>query len=143
MASSGEISAPEHPWALHLERLAPDVVCVELAGSWRKEDRLPDPGQTWLEIRRGPPVHRLTFETARIGDWDSGLVTFVIKLLEETRASGIQGDRAGLPDGVQRLLRLAEAVPERQTGRARGRRPWLATVGDLAIASAREMLAGL
>ena len=111
----------KRPWTLHVEHPVPDVACVELAGAWRNEDQLPDPGEVWREIQAGPAVHRLTFDTRHVTDWDSGLVTFAIKLLEEARARGIESDRTELPDGVQRLLRLAEAVPERQTGRARAR----------------------
>ena len=70
----------------------------------------------WREIQAGPPVHRLTFDSSRVTEWDSGLVTFASKLLEEALARGIESDRTGLPEGVQRLLRLAEAVPERETG---------------------------
>ena len=78
--------------------------------------RLPDASDVWREIEAGPPVHRLTFDSSRVTDWDSGLVTFARKRARGGTARGIESDRAGLPDGVQRLLRLAEAVPERQTG---------------------------
>jgi phospholipid/cholesterol/gamma-HCH transport system permease protein len=123
------------PWTLHVEHPMPDVACVKLAGAWRNEERLPDPGEVWREIQVGLPVHRLAFDTRHVTEWDSGLVTFVIRLLEEARARGIESDRTELPDGAQRLLRLAEAVPERQTGRDRARPPWLARIGARATAS--------
>src|SRR4029434_7429831 len=50
---------------------------------------------------------------------------------------------AGPHDGVQRLLALAEAVPERQTGRSDARPPWLARVGARAIATATALTSGL
>jgi phospholipid/cholesterol/gamma-HCH transport system permease protein len=112
-----------------IEHPMPDVACVKLAGAWRNEERLPDPGEVWREIQVGLPVHRLTFDTRHVTEWDSGLVTFVIRLLEEAKACGIESDRTELPDGAQRRLRLAEAVPERQTGRDRARPPWLARIG--------------
>jgi len=133
----------ERPWTLQVERPTPEVACVALTGAWRKEDRLPDPSEVWREIQVGPPVHRLTFDTSHVADWDSGLITFAIKVLEEARARGIASDRAGLPDGAQRLLHLAEAVPERQTGRARARPPWLARIGARATAGWVETAAGL
>jgi phospholipid/cholesterol/gamma-HCH transport system permease protein len=133
----------ERPWMLHLERPAPGVASLELAGVWRKEHGLPDPSEVQREFQGGPPVHRLTFDTSHLTDWDSGLVTFAIKVLEEARAQGIESDRAGLPDGVQRLLHLAEAVPEKQTGRARAQPPWLARVGAWATAGWTETLTGL
>jgi phospholipid/cholesterol/gamma-HCH transport system permease protein len=137
------MSTVERPWTLHVDHPTPEVACVELTGVWRKEDRLPDPGDVWREIQGGPPVHRLTFDTSRLTDWDSGFVTFAIKVLEEARTRGIESDRAGLPDGAQRLLHLAEAVPERQTGRARAQPSWLARIGAWATAGWAATVTGL
>ncbi len=137
------MTTAERPWTLRVERPSPDIACVELAGAWRKEDRLPDPNDLWREIEGGPPVERLVFDTSHVTEWDSGLVTFAIKVVEEARGRGIESDRAGLPSGAQRLLHLAEAVPERQTGRAPSKLPWLARVGARAPAGWREARAGL
>src|SRR5262245_45700331 len=141
-ARSRTITA-ERAWTLHVERSMPDVARVELAGAWRKENRVPDATDVWREIRMDPPVHRLTFDTSHVTEWDSGLVTFVRRVLEEARARGLESDRAGLPDGAQRLLHLAEAVPQRQTGRARSRPPWLARIGGWAMAEWAQSVAGL
>jgi phospholipid/cholesterol/gamma-HCH transport system permease protein len=133
----------ERQWALHVDRPTPDVASVALTGAWRKERRLPEPSEVWREIEAGPPVHRLTFDTSHVTDWDSGLITFALTLLEDAKTRGIETDRAGLPEGVQGLLRLAQAVPERQTGRGRAQPPWLARIGDWATAAWSEIAAGL
>jgi phospholipid/cholesterol/gamma-HCH transport system permease protein len=130
-------------WTLQVDHPSLEVACVELAGAWRNENRLPDPTELWSEIQTGAGVHRLTFDTSRVTDWDSGLVTFAIKVLQEARARGIAGDRGGLPDGAQRLLHLAEAVPERQTGRSEPRPSWLAWVGGRATGAWAATTAGL
>ena len=130
-------------WALHVVHPTPGDARVELAGTWRKEDRLPDASDVWRDVEAGSSVHRLSFETSGVTDWDSGLVTFAIKLREQASARGVESDRAGLPDGVQRLLRLAEAVPERQTGRTRERAPWLVKIGTWAASVSRETASGL
>jgi phospholipid/cholesterol/gamma-HCH transport system permease protein len=143
MTAASPMATVERRWTLHVERPAPGVACVALTGTWRKEDWLPDPSEVWREIQVGPPVRRLTFDTSRVTDWDSGLVTFAIKVLEEAKARGMESDRVGLPDGTQRLLRLAEAVPERQTGRARAQPPWLARIGAWATAGWVETATGL
>jgi phospholipid/cholesterol/gamma-HCH transport system permease protein len=143
MTRASGMTTVELPWALHVERSGSEIVNVELAGAWRKEHRLPDPGEVWQQIEAGTPVRRLTFDTSHVTAWDSGLVTFAVKLLEEASIRGIQTDRAGLPEGAQRLLRLAEAVPERHTGRARARVPWLAKVGARATAGWTEAATGV
>src|SRR5262245_56471411 len=115
----------EPAWQLRVDRPTPENACVVLGGAWRKENRLPDPGEVWRDLRVDSSPRRLTFDATRVTDWDSGLITFVIKVLAESKARGLESDRAGLPDGAQRLLHLAEAVPERHTGRAGAPRPWL------------------
>jgi phospholipid/cholesterol/gamma-HCH transport system permease protein len=143
MTRASRVTTVERHWTLHVERPTPEAVRVEIIGAWRKEQQLPDPSEVWREIEGGPPVHRLTFDTSHVTDWDSGLVTFAIKVLEEAKARGIECDRAGLPKGVQRLLSLAEAVPERHTGRAGAKAPWLARIGVWATAGWAETTAGL
>jgi phospholipid/cholesterol/gamma-HCH transport system permease protein len=143
MTRASRMTAVERPWTLHVRRPTPEVARVELTGAWRKEDRLPDPSEVWRESQVASPVHRLTFDTSRVTDWDSGLVTFARKVLEDATACGIESDRAGLPDGVQRLLHLAEAVPEKHTGRGPAQAGWLARIGAWATAGWVETAAGL
>jgi phospholipid/cholesterol/gamma-HCH transport system permease protein len=143
MMRAPHVSTIERPWAVRVTRPAPEVACIELTGAWRKEDRLPDPSTVRDDLNSGQPIRRLIFDTSHVTEWDSGLVAFAVSLLAEAKARGIESDRAGLPDGAQRLLRLAEAVPERQTGRARVQPPWLARIGTWAIASWVGATAGL
>jgi len=143
MNRASRATSVEPSWALRVALPAAGVARVELSGAWRKEDRLPDPGEVWREIPADSPPRQLAFDTSRVSQWDSGLVTFVSSVLHEARARGIESDRAGLPEGAQRLLRLAEAVPERQTGRGAARRPWLARVGAGATAAWAEVVVGL
>ncbi len=115
---------------------------LEFAGAWLSQHGLPEPSSTLGELRAARVSH-LAFDARQITAWDSGLVTFVLKVLGEMAAGGVAADRAGLPDGVRRLIAMAEAVPERQTGRTGARLPWLARIGTDAIATARAMTVGL
>jgi len=142
MARDPRMVSAEHPWTLHVVRPTSDVARVELTGAWRKQDRVPDTSEVWHDLQTGP-VQRLTFDTSRVTEWDSSLVTFARKVLEEAKTRGIEGDRAGLPEGAQRLLHLAEAVPPRQTGSARSKSSWLANLGVWATAKWDETVAGL
>jgi len=137
------VSTAERPWTISVERPTPDVASVRLSGSLRQEHPLPDPSQVWQELQADRPVHRLTFDTSRVTGWDSSFVTFAIKVLGEARARGIEIDPTGLPEGAQRLLRLAEAVPERATGRKDTQGPWLARIGTGVTATWDQALAGI
>jgi hypothetical protein len=97
---------------------------VEFAGTWQSQHGLPEPASTLGKLRE-TRIQHLAFDARQVTAWDSGLVTFVLKVLGEVTARAVAADRAGLPDGVRRLSAMAEAVPERQTGRTSAVPPWL------------------
>src|SRR3989442_4194133 len=138
MTTAARVAAP----TLAVRRDGPDAVVLEIAGAWLSECGLPEPADALGELRAGA-VHHLSFDASRITEWDSGLVTFVLNALSEAAKSGIDTDRARLPDGVQRLVALAQAVPERPTGRHDSRPPSLARIGASAIGAATALTVGL
>ena len=143
MTPAPPVSVDERGRALSVRRTGPDAAVVEMAGAWRNDSSTPDPVDALRGLGPGAPVRRLAFDTRGITAWDSGLVTFVLQLLAEAKAENVEVDRAGLPDGVQRLLRLVEAVPEKQTGRGRAVPPWLTRIGLGALALWSGVTSGL
>lgn len=130
--------------ALGFDRPASDTLLVRLSGSWTIEAKLPSVAEVQRQVESGPSIRRITFDTRGLTGWDSGLLTFLTKLIAETKRRGIETDRAGLPEGVGRLLALATAVPERKdTGQAGRRVSLLAQVGTGALAASREATAML
>jgi ABC transport permease subunit len=99
--------------AFSVRRVATDGAVIELSGPWLSARGLPDPVVIAAELSADQALRSLGFDTSKVLAWDSGLVTFVLKLLGATTAAGAIADRTGLPDGVRRLLALAEAVPEK------------------------------
>ena len=137
---SGSVGAADPTVAVrHRES---DGAVLEFAGIWQSQRGLPEPAHTLDELRAAR-VRHLTFDVRQVSGWDSGLVTFVLKLLGAATAQGVAADRAGLPDGVRRLLAMAEAVPERHTGRDAARPPWVARIGNRALATAASITVGL
>ncbi len=63
------------------------------------------------EIRGGPPVARLVFESAGLEEWDSALVGFVFAAASLAAGAGAEVDLSALPVSARRLLDLALAVP--------------------------------
>ncbi|HEX6978075.1 MAG TPA: ABC transporter permease [Alphaproteobacteria bacterium] len=106
------------------------VLAIRLAGTWRAKDRLPDGAVVAEQLNAGPRVERLTYDSSSLTGWDSGFLTFLQKVESKAAAAGIAVERSGLPAGVQRLLKLAEAVPERKGARRTAKSdPVLAQVG--------------
>ncbi len=123
---------------LTVRRCEPDGAVLEFAGTWLSQRGLPEPAITLGELRSGG-VRHLAFDAVGVTAWDSGLVTFVLEVLAESARWGVASDRAGLPNGVRRLVALAEAVPERQTGRGGVRPPWLVRTGRTGAAFAAQL----
>ena len=88
------------------------------------------------ELRSRSPK-RVRFDASTLGEWDSALVTFLFEVAEIAREQKIAVDRDSLPEGIRRLLALAEAVPERKGARQTKEEPaWLERVG-LAVVGLR------
>ena len=107
-----------------------DTLVVRIAGEWTVGQPLPPAGEVEKELSSGPGVRRVAFDAAALGKWDSGLLTFLLKVFDRCSASGIAVEKTGLPPGVVRLLDLATAVPERKGARRELKRdPFLARIG--------------
>src|SRR6202047_3315478 len=91
---------------------------VQFSGPWHLQRDLPPVSLLLSELVSQPGTKRLSFETAQLTHWDSGLIAFLTNTADICRARGIAEDRAGLPAGLRRLLELAEAVPEKKGARS-------------------------
>jgi phospholipid/cholesterol/gamma-HCH transport system permease protein len=112
------------------------TLVAALGGPWHLRRDMPSAAAVERELESAQ-ARRLTFDATALAGWDSSLLTFVLDVTAACGRRSVAVDRAGLPTGVQRLLRLAEAVPERQ-GARHGITvpPWLVRVG-LAVLAAR------
>ncbi len=121
-------------WELQYDRAADDTLVVRLAGSWKIQAELPAAAAVQQQVDATPRVRRLTFDTHDLTAWDSGLLTFVRQVVDQSTHRQLVVDQTGLPEGVQRLLALAAAVPEREGARRSGQRlSWLARLGTAVI----------
>jgi hypothetical protein len=84
--------------SLTIRHREPDIAVLEFGGAWASQRGLPDAAVVVGEIRSGR-VRRLAFDAGKLTSWDSGLVTYVLNLLGETRTWRLAVDRAGLPEG--------------------------------------------
>src|SRR6476661_1358273 len=90
---------------------AGDGVIVRLAGAWTLDTGIPPVAEVERALATGPPPVRLAFDLADLGPWDSGLMSFVIRVGELAAARRIRLDEGTLPEGLRRMLALAARVP--------------------------------
>jgi len=127
--------------SLTFERPSENRVLVRIAGEWKLKNSLPTADEVMKEMRAGPKVRQIAFEAGDLKGWDSGLLTFLIRVMDLCSAADIAVEKDGLPKGVQRLLSLATAVPERKGARREAARiSFVEKVGDSAIAFWRSIL---
>ena len=94
------------------------TLVVRLAGDWHLRHGLPEPDLVLKQLDTAPKPARLTFDATRLGDWDSGLLTFLMGVSEICHKRNLPADWSPLPEGVRGLIQLAEAVPEKTGARA-------------------------
>ncbi len=131
-------------WGLTFSRPSDNSLLVLLSGSWTTEDRLPSAAEVAKQLEPDPRIRRVAVDTGELTGWNSGLLTFLIKVSEACSRHNAVLDEEGLPQGVRRLLALAAAVPEREGARKEAvREGFLTRIGKDTLEagrSAREML---
>ena len=86
-----------------------------LSGSWTLRSATPGVASLARTAQPAAEAGPIRFDTAGLTGWDS---TFVAAVLDLMAAAGSRPvDLSGLPQGVQRLVALDTAVPERQGAR--------------------------
>jgi phospholipid/cholesterol/gamma-HCH transport system permease protein len=107
---------------------------VRLMGDWKVGNPLPSAGEVEKKLTAGARVKRVGFDTSELKAWDSGLLTFLIKVKEFCSQNKIQLEAEGLPEGARGLLKLASAVAERKGARKEVKREsFFSMVGASAI----------
>jgi len=118
------------PAVLGFSRPSVEALEIRFGGPWTFQHVLPEMGEVEQQLAAPPQVTSVAFETSELTQWDSGLLTFLIQVMETCAQQQISVDRTGLPPGVRRLLALAETVPEREETRRSPVRPsWLTRIG--------------
>jgi phospholipid/cholesterol/gamma-HCH transport system permease protein len=114
---------------------AADTLLVKLSGDWKITEPLPATADLERALESARAIRRISFDAKELGAWDSGLLTFLIKVFEACSKAKIEVVKDGLPEGVRRLIDLATAVPERKGARKEAKKEaFLSMVGGEAVA---------
>jgi phospholipid/cholesterol/gamma-HCH transport system permease protein len=116
---------------LVVEREVAGSLLLRLSGDWRQQGRLPDLDLLRQAFLQNPSVQSLGFDTSGLDGWGSRLVAFIRKCAELCSERQIDFRDEGLPQGVRRLLQLAEAAPANQDAhRGSTHHPFLQKLGE-------------
>ncbi len=122
--------------------LSPDgLLLVRLMGNWRIGNPLPSADEVGKKLAAGAQVKRMGFDASELKAWDSGLLTFLIKVRGLCSENKIPLEAGGLPEGARGLLQLASAVGERKGARKEAKRePFFSVVGASAVGFYRSAI---
>jgi len=98
---------------LSFQHTRPGHLTVSLTGAWTLGTDL-EPFSPLLKAM-DDSVQQVSFVSVHLTDWDTGLLIYLKNVIDTARQRGISVELNGLPPGVQRLLALAAAVPEKAT----------------------------
>jgi len=126
---------------LSFDRSVNDMLIVRLAGDWKLSAKLPEAGEVQKKLESGTKAAKMAFDAEGLTGWDSGLLTFLLRVIEYCASNNIRVDKEGLPPGVQRLLSLAAAVPERKGARREEAKiSFFEKTGESAVAFRKSIL---
>ena len=119
------------PGQLQLHNTEEGSLTVAFTGSWKLGQALPPVDEVQHVLGAGPGIGKIVFDTRQLSDWDTGLLTFLVKLGKLCTEQKVRIDDGGLPQGARKLLALAAAVPEKKDARKAAKRVFFLThVGD-------------
>ena len=126
---------------LSFEKPDNETLLVRLKGSWKIGQKLPSAEEVQNRFEADAGVKQITFDARELSGWDSGLLSFLTKIINQCAENNITVEQQGLPEGVKKLLQLAFAVPERKGARkAAVRDPLLARIGASTIAAGQASI---
>lgn len=100
---------------------------VRLFGDWVLASGARSSAELSRRLSETPRPAKISFDARELGTWDNVLIDFLTKLEAIAGERGVEVDRSALPGGVERLVALARAVPERAGARRTLQRPDLLT----------------
>ncbi len=107
---------------------------LQLSGDWVIGKKLPTLETIKQNLLQLQNINHLIITGDQLNLWDSRLVSLILRISDYTDQKSVQLDLTQLPSGIQDLLKLAKAVPERKGARKTQQKlSYLEKVGHWAI----------
>jgi len=113
------------------DRTKENKLVLSFSGSWRSCDDRSKASGLLSQFSAETGVNQVALRDTGITAWDSSLLIYLRAVMAIAKGNNAEVDDTGLPEGVRRLLHLADAVPERKGARRTGSKvSWLTKVGE-------------
>jgi len=116
------------------------TLILNLSGCWRSDCGIPAFSGTVGENPKEAGIVAISVRAESVAAWDSGLMTFLIGGVDYCRLWNIEFDHSALPEDLQNLLNLSQAVPKKEDAqKTTESRPFLARLGDASVRKLSEI----
>jgi len=116
-----------------------EALLMLFSGNWTLGHEIPESENFDELFESHPSVRKVLFDTQGLQAWDTSLLAFLTSVFNQCTRRNVPVDKKGLPHGVQKLIELATAVPEKKdTGKKEVHESFVARVGSDVIAFVRS-----
>ena len=122
------------PGALSIQNNSPGIFQVVMSGDWLLDASLPSVDEVIRALEQSPATRSVSLDARNIQSWDSGLLTFLLRLHKLCTERSISLVTEELPQGASRLIDSALAVPEKKDAKTKeARTSFLVHLGNEAV----------
>lgn len=111
---------------------------LKISGNWLISSGIYSRQEFSRTIETNALIKEVAIIVEKDTQWDSGLISFLLKFIRECEHKKISVQRQNLPDKIQKMLNLALRVQERNIVRETQNLTTLEQIGDLAYNSSRS-----
>jgi phospholipid/cholesterol/gamma-HCH transport system permease protein len=118
------------PEKLIFDYSVPKTLLIKLSGDWQISAGLLSTNEVTSQLNSHPDIVQINISVSQELKWDSGLISFLLKLIRECGHKNINVAREGLPQEAQKLLSLALKVHEKNISSQKVREAFLEKTGE-------------
>jgi len=121
----------------------PKTLFIKLSGDWQISAGLLSVNEVTSQLASHPDISEIKFSVSEELKWDSGLISFLLKLIRECAHKNIQVVRQELPQEAQKLLVLALKVHEKNISSQDAPEPFFERFGEKVLQNIKGLHSGL
>jgi phospholipid/cholesterol/gamma-HCH transport system permease protein len=117
----------------------PKTLLIKLSGDWHMSAGLISESEVTSQLVSHPDIVQINFSVSEDLKWDSGLVSFLLRLIRECGQKKIQVAREGLPQEAQKLLVLALKEHEKAVSPPKACQSFFEEAGEKALHAEKSL----
>ena len=131
------------PEKLVLDYSIPKTLLIKLSGDWQISAGFLSVNEVTSQLSCHPDIAQINLSVSEELKWDSGLISFLLKLIRECGKKNIHVACEGLPLEAQKLLALALKVHEKDIPSPKAQESFLEKSGEKVLQISESLASGL